>query len=54
MTSRMSTKEVIFRRPFWLNGFVSPQPAGTYRIDTEEELLEAVSFSAWRVRQQPC
>jgi hypothetical protein len=24
------------------------QPAGTYTIDTEEELIDALSFSAWK------
>ncbi len=41
-------KHVTFRRPFLLDGFDSPQPAGTNTVDTEEELLEALSFPAWK------
>ena len=48
MASRTSSKQVTFHRPFWLSGFDSPQPAGTYRVDTEEEPLETLSFAAWR------
>ena len=48
MPSRTSSKKVTFRRPFRLSGFDSPQPAGTYRVDTQEELLQALSFAAWR------
>jgi len=48
MTSHITSKQVTFRRSFWLSGFDSPQLAGTYRVDTEEELLEALSFAVWR------
>ena len=48
MASRTNSRQVIFRRPFWLSGFDSPQPAGIYTVVTEEELLEGLTFAAWR------
>lgn len=48
MVTRTNTKHVTFRRPFSLCGFDSPQSAGTYTVDTEEELLETLSFPAWK------
>jgi len=48
MTVRINSRQVTFRRPFFLSGFEAPQPAGTYMVDTEEELLEALSFPVWR------
>ena len=48
METRTSTKQMTFCRPFSLSGFDFPQPAGTYTVDTEEELLEALSFPAWK------
>jgi hypothetical protein len=48
MTMRTSQKTVTFRRPFSLSGMDRVQPAGTYTIETNEELLEGVSFPAWR------
>jgi hypothetical protein len=48
MTMRTSQKTVTFRRPFSLSGMDKVQPAGTYTVETNEELLEGVSFPAWR------
>ena len=48
MATRTSSKQVTFRRPFLLSGFDSIQPAGTYTVDTEEELIDALSFPAWK------
>ena len=48
MTTRTSSKQVTFRRPFLLSGLTDMQPAGTYTVDTEEELIDALSFSAWK------
>ena len=48
MTTRTSSKTVTFKRPFFLTGFDRPQPAGSYVVETDEELLEAVSFPAYR------
>jgi hypothetical protein len=47
-THRTLSEVVVFRRPFRLRGWAEPQPAGSYRADTEEELLESLSFPAWR------
>ena len=48
MTMRTSRKTVTFRRPFSLSGMDVLQPAGTYTVETSEELLEGLSFPAWR------
>jgi hypothetical protein len=48
VTTRTSSAVVVFRRPFILDGFEGLQAAGSYIIETEEELIEAVSFPAWR------
>jgi len=48
MTLRTSTKTVTFGRPFVLDGFDEVLPAGVYRVETDEELLEGVSFPAYR------
>jgi hypothetical protein len=41
MTVRTSTKTVTFTRPFVLRGIEGVQPAGTYSVETNEELLQA-------------
>jgi hypothetical protein len=48
VTIRTSRKAVTFTRPFLLSGIGEIQPAGTYTVETDEELLEGVSFSAYR------
>ncbi len=48
MTTRTSRTTVIFRRPFKLNGMEGEQPAGRYVVETDEELLEGLSFPAYR------
>ena len=45
---RTSQKIVTFRRPFSLSGLDEMQPAGAYTVETNEELLESLSFPAWR------
>lgn len=47
MTVRTTQKTVVFERPFFLTG-LGRQPAGPYTIETDEELLVAVSFPAYR------
>ncbi|MDA0229380.1 MAG: hypothetical protein O3B21_04265 [Proteobacteria bacterium] len=47
MTTRTSTKTVTFQRAFALSGFDELLPAGTYRVETEEELLDSISFAAY-------
>ena len=48
MDSRITSKFVIFRRPFTLSGLGGTQPPGTYTVRTEEEMLDTLSFVAWR------
>lgn len=37
-----------FDRPFNLSGFEDPFPAGVYELVTDEELIEGLSFTAYR------
>ena len=48
MTICTSQMTVTFRRPFVLSGFDEALPAGTYSVETDEELLEGISFPAYR------
>jgi hypothetical protein len=48
MTTRTSRKTVTFTRPFFLSGIDEVRPAGTYAVETDEELLQALSFPAYR------
>jgi hypothetical protein len=48
MTTRTTQTVVRFSAPFMLAGFDAPQPAGDYRVDHDEELLEVSSRLAWR------
>ncbi len=48
MTRRTSSTTVTFTRPFLLSGIDGVQPAGTYTVETDEELLQALSFPAYR------
>lgn len=48
MTTRTTKTTVTFTRPFSLNGFDGMQPAGSYSVETDEELLDGVSFPAYR------
>lgn len=48
MTTRTSKKTVVFNRPFVLGGIEEEQPAGAYSVETDEELLQGVSFAAYR------
>ena len=48
MTTRTTTKRVTFRRPFLLTGLEAMQAAGTYTIDTDEEMIDALSHPVWR------
>jgi hypothetical protein len=43
---RTTVRAVTFVRPFVLAGW-PVQPAGTYIVETDEELIEGVSFSAY-------
>jgi hypothetical protein len=48
MTMRTTKSTVTFKRPFNLSGFDGEQPAGSYSVETDEELMEGVSFPAYR------
>ena len=42
-----TTQSVTFRRPFTLSALDGYQPAGTYRLETDEEQIEGLSFNAF-------
>ncbi|SMH46817.1 hypothetical protein [Maritimibacter sp. HL-12] len=48
MNMRSSTKTVKFSNPFTLSGYPGELPAGDYEIVVEEEILQGLSFEAWR------
>jgi len=48
MSMRTRAKTVIFSRPFSLKGVDRVLPAGDYRVLTDEELVEGVSFPVYR------
>jgi hypothetical protein len=48
MMNRATARIVTFRHPFTIEGLDGWQPAGSYVIEMEEELLQALSFPAWR------
>ena len=47
MATRTSSKTITFHHPFWLKGVDRELPSGDYRVVTEEELIEGLSFSAY-------
>ena len=48
MIARSREKTVSFTKPFVLEGVDHPIPAGAYRVKTDEELIEGVSFPVYR------
>jgi hypothetical protein len=48
MTTRTTRTTVTFSRPFGLKGVDGIQPAGVYDVDTDEELIDDLSFLAYR------
>ena len=48
MTVRTTSKTVTFTHPFNLSGMDKVQPAGTYTVETDEELLQPSSVPAYR------
>lgn len=48
MTIRTTQTTVHFSSPFRLQGLDSAQPAGDYRVDYDEELIEGLTRLAWR------
>jgi hypothetical protein len=48
MTARTINKTVSFARPFLLKGVDRVLPSGEYRVATDEELIQELSFPAYR------
>ena len=48
MTTRTSSKTVTFARPFLLKGIDRELAAGSYRVVTDEKLIEQLSFPVYR------
>ena len=48
MITRSLSKTVVFNRPFLLKGIDRMLPAGPYRVVTDEELIDGISFPAYR------
>lgn len=48
MNTRSSKTKVTFSNPFSFPGFSGELPAGDYEVLVEEELLQGLSFEAWR------
>lgn len=46
--TRTTTRTVTFTRPFELNGLDGVQPAGSYVVETDEELIDSLSFPVYR------
>jgi hypothetical protein len=48
MATRTSSRDVVFKRPFILDGMDAVQPAGIYKVETEEESLDTMLSPAWK------
>jgi hypothetical protein len=48
MTVRSLSKTVVFGKPFQLKGVERVLPAGSYRVVTDEELIDGLSFPVYR------
>jgi hypothetical protein len=48
MTTRSHSKSVVFSHPFALKGVDRLLPPGDYRVVTDEELIEALTFPVYR------
>src|SRR6516162_1464444 len=48
MTTRTNGRIVTFAHPFLLKGVDRELPAGDYRVVTDEELIEGLSFPVYR------
>jgi len=48
MTVRTTSRTVTFLHPFILDGFAREVPAGSYQVETEEELMDTVLSLAWK------
>lgn len=45
---RTTRESITFDHPFSLTAVDKPQPAGTYAVDIDDELIEGLSFLAYR------
>jgi hypothetical protein len=48
MHTRSRDRTWTFGNPFWLKGADRELPAGSYRVATDEELIEGLSFPVYR------
>ena len=48
MTIRSWRETVTFKHPFWIGGVDRLLPAGAYDVTTDEEMIEGLSFAAFR------
>jgi len=48
MIARSLNKTVVFSKPFLLKGVDRTLPPGDYRVVTDEELVEGISFPVYR------
>jgi hypothetical protein len=48
MTTRTNSQTMTFARPFLLKGVDRMLPAGDYKVTTDEELIQELSFPAYR------
>jgi hypothetical protein len=48
MTTRSRRETVTFQHPFRIKGIDRSLPAGAYKVITNEEMIEGLSFAAYR------
>jgi hypothetical protein len=48
MTTRSRRETVTFQHPFRIKGIDRSLPAGAYEVITDEEMIEGLSFAAYR------
>ena len=48
MMTRSNSKTVVFNHPFELKGIDRVLPPGNYRVVTDEELIQELSFPVYR------
>lgn len=49
MSERLAHEMVTFPVPFFVEGLGHELPPGTYKVETVEELIEGLSFLAYRI-----
>ena len=48
MPTRTGHSHITFRRPFWFAGMDATAPAGSYKVELEEERLDTPTVEVWR------